>query len=431
MTSVKELEPAGTLPPGVRGAQRGELLLSIDELALAAPWASGACGVRIKWWGEPGDGTVLLPSQPGCAPQTPTGYAISCGPEQLARYLADMRVLVLDVLDLAAPAPHALGHAYLHLSEAHFGAPLCETLAVYTEAEEELAQLRVSLLVRFAPGAGASLNSSVELPSRLPHRLSSRPLSGSVRDSFVLNEKRAMFDASHKLPMLGRESPAPFESPGGTLQPLEEALPPVASGRETPVDGMMAVEAPEPVSPFSAAVAAADAAAAAADATAAIADAAAAAVAAADAVAAARRAPPKEEARQAPPHGVAAAAADRRRATSGVVGADGGGDAVVGGRADAVAAGPRRHAAQGPRDAARAEGKRRSDAAPPRPLVRRPRPRPPPPRLDARRPRRPPEAAPARADDRRRRRRRGGVGVRGGGDGARLRSHRRRAGRVC
>ena len=136
MTSVKELEPAGTLPPGVRGAQRGELLLSIDELALAAPWASGACGVRIKWWGEPGDGTVLLPSQPGCAPQTPTGYAISCGPEQLARYLADMRVLVLDVLDLAAPAPHALGHAYLHLSEAQFGAPLCETLAVYTEAEE-------------------------------------------------------------------------------------------------------------------------------------------------------------------------------------------------------------------------------------------------------------------------------------------------------
>ena len=274
MSGVKELEPAGTLPPGVRGAQRGELLLSIDELALAAPWASGACGVRIKWWGEPGDGTVLLPSQPGCAPQTPTGYAINCGPEQLARYLADMRVLVLDVLDLAAPAPHALGHAYLHLSEAHFGAPLCETLAVYTEAEEELAQLRVSLLVRFAPGAGASLNSSVELPSRLPHRLSSRPLSGSVRDSFVLNEKRAMFDASHKLPMLGRESPAPFESPGGTLQPLEEALPPVASGRETPVDGMMAVEAPEPVSPFSAAVAAADAAAAAADATAAIADAA-------------------------------------------------------------------------------------------------------------------------------------------------------------
>ena len=303
MTSVKELEPAGTLPPGVRGAQRGELLLSIDELALAAPWASGACGVRIKWWGEPGDGTVLLPSQPGCAPQTPTGYAISCGPEQLARYLADMRVLVLDVLDLAAPAPHALGHAYLHLSEAQFGAPLCETLAVYTEAEEELAQLRVSLLVRFAPGAGASLNSSVELPSRLPHRLSSRPLSGSVRDSFVLNEKRAMFDASHKLPMLGRESPAPFESPGGTLQPLEEALPPVASGRETPVDGMMAVEAPEPVSPFSAAVAAADAAAAAADATAAIADAA-----AADASPPPTPSPPpaaaaaEEEARQAPPH---------------------------------------------------------------------------------------------------------------------------------
>ena len=45
MSGVKELEPAGTLPPGVRGAQRGELLLSIDELALAAPWASGACGV--------------------------------------------------------------------------------------------------------------------------------------------------------------------------------------------------------------------------------------------------------------------------------------------------------------------------------------------------------------------------------------------------
>ena len=42
---------------------------------------------------------MLLPSQPGCAPQTPTGYAISCGPEQLARYLALLRM---------AGSPHSL-----------------------------------------------------------------------------------------------------------------------------------------------------------------------------------------------------------------------------------------------------------------------------------------------------------------------------------
>ena len=70
------------------------------------------CCVRVKWWGEPQDGMLLWPqpaerSTPfssGRRGATTAAYAITCGPQQLAKYLGDMRTLVLDVLLLTGAA---------------------------------------------------------------------------------------------------------------------------------------------------------------------------------------------------------------------------------------------------------------------------------------------------------------------------------------
>ena len=103
-------------------ARRGQLTLSLewDPDSWTGPlWANH---VRVKWWGEPGDGRLLWcapaapPHQSTCLERLCTSrarrpahsdegedgsatlrYDIACGPQQLAKYLADMRMLVLNL----------------------------------------------------------------------------------------------------------------------------------------------------------------------------------------------------------------------------------------------------------------------------------------------------------------------------------------------
>ena len=104
-------------------ARRGQLTLTLEwdlDSRTAPLWANH---VRVKWWGEPGDGRLLwcasaapphrsnrlrttLHCRP-CARRPAHGddgddsatlrYDIACGPQQLAKYLADMRMLVLNL----------------------------------------------------------------------------------------------------------------------------------------------------------------------------------------------------------------------------------------------------------------------------------------------------------------------------------------------
>ena len=103
-------------------ARRGQLTLSLewDPDSWTGPlWANH---MRVKWWGEPGDGRLLWcalaapPHQSTCLERLCTSrarrpahsdegedgsatlrYDIACGPQQLAKYLADMRMLVLNL----------------------------------------------------------------------------------------------------------------------------------------------------------------------------------------------------------------------------------------------------------------------------------------------------------------------------------------------
>ena len=153
-----------SLPPGVLGDVCGEVILTVSDVI----WTNGVdhpCCVCAKWWGEPGDGVLLWPavtsehgSTPAPDPEATTAtYAVASGPEQLARYMSDMRVLVLDVFSAATDSPSRppLGHAYLHLGLAHFETEFRERLAVYDAADAEVGKLDVSLVVRFAAAVGA------------------------------------------------------------------------------------------------------------------------------------------------------------------------------------------------------------------------------------------------------------------------------------
>lgn len=149
--------------------------------------------MRIKWWGEANDGCILrcvrggLPSSRR-APVTlirtltlipnankhltltlfalrPTDaaepaldatatYHINCSREQLAKYLNDMRVLVIDLISEAPEGPalaHVHGHAYLHLAMLSFDQLCSLELSVYDEYSLEIARVRVNVHIDFSP----------------------------------------------------------------------------------------------------------------------------------------------------------------------------------------------------------------------------------------------------------------------------------------
>ena len=138
-----------TLPPGVLGESRGSLTLMLSEIAFSTPKSSaaskskpplrGEACVRIKWWGEASEGVVLYPPTAntqalpasGRRGSTTAAYSIACGPQQLARYLMDMRTLVLDIHP--APGPSCSGYGAASSSASPSGSlapPLGQALSL-------------------------------------------------------------------------------------------------------------------------------------------------------------------------------------------------------------------------------------------------------------------------------------------------------------
>ncbi|NWT21425.1 C2CD3 protein, partial [Vireo altiloquus] len=142
---------AGTsLPPLVQGPPRCFLRCTVSRVLWAAPQPPAE--VRLRWWGETSGGTVFQPaSRPGQpAGRTSARFAVRCGPRQLAAYLADMGVLVLEVLTRLDHLP--LGRAQItklsRLSPSH---PIKGSFAVVSPTSEKLGELQVSLVLEPLP----------------------------------------------------------------------------------------------------------------------------------------------------------------------------------------------------------------------------------------------------------------------------------------
>ncbi|XP_056350914.1 C2 domain-containing protein 3 isoform X3 [Oenanthe melanoleuca] len=141
---------ATSLPPLVRGPPRCFLRCTVPRVQWAAPQPPAV--VRLRWWGESSGGTVLQPAGRAGQPagRTSARFAVRCGPRQLAAYLADMGVLVLEVLTKLDHLP--LGRAQItELSQLSPSHPIKGSFAVLSPTSEKLGELQVSLVLEPLP----------------------------------------------------------------------------------------------------------------------------------------------------------------------------------------------------------------------------------------------------------------------------------------
>uniref|UniRef100_A0A8C3U2N8 C2 domain containing 3 centriole elongation regulator n=1 Tax=Catharus ustulatus TaxID=91951 RepID=A0A8C3U2N8_CATUS len=140
---------ATSLPPLVQGPPRCFLRCTVPRVQWAAPQPPAV--VRLRWWGETAGGTVLQPAGTALRPagkalhpagRTWARFAVRCGPRQLAAYLADMGVLVLEVLTKLDHLP--LGKAQItelaQLSPSH---PIKGSFPVVSPTSDKLGELQV------------------------------------------------------------------------------------------------------------------------------------------------------------------------------------------------------------------------------------------------------------------------------------------------
>ncbi|KAL2305581.1 hypothetical protein Nmel_003462 [Mimus melanotis] len=141
---------ASSLPPLVQGPPRCFLRCTVPRVLWAAPQPPAV--VRLRWWGETSGGTVLQPAGRAGQPagRTSARFAVRCGPRQLAAYLADMGVLVLEVLTKLDHLP--LGRAQItKLSQLSPSHPIKGSFAVVSPTSEKLGELQVSLVLEPLP----------------------------------------------------------------------------------------------------------------------------------------------------------------------------------------------------------------------------------------------------------------------------------------
>ena len=146
-----------SLPPLVEGEAKGELVVSVARLQWLSPrGAPRAPRLRIKWWGEPGDGSVMpLGGDSGgaagaaAAAAAAASFPVVCGPKLLTRYLRDAGSLPLAVEDAATG--RVVASATLGLAAARAAHPLSATLPLLGGRGQVLGQLDARLEARYGP----------------------------------------------------------------------------------------------------------------------------------------------------------------------------------------------------------------------------------------------------------------------------------------
>uniref|UniRef100_A0A8C2T1H1 C2 domain containing 3 centriole elongation regulator n=1 Tax=Coturnix japonica TaxID=93934 RepID=A0A8C2T1H1_COTJA len=140
--------PASTsLPPLVEGPPRCVLCCTVGRIVwTASKPPSTTVLVRLRWWGETSDGTVFQPTtKPGQA-EASSRYDVRCGPRQLAAYLTDMGMLVLEVLTKPDRLP--VGRVQItELSQLSPSHPISGFFTIVSPTADKLGELQVFLMM--------------------------------------------------------------------------------------------------------------------------------------------------------------------------------------------------------------------------------------------------------------------------------------------
>ncbi|XP_066846148.1 C2 domain-containing protein 3 isoform X2 [Anser cygnoides] len=185
-----EVAASTSLPPLVRGPARCFLRCTLGPVLWAGPAPPASALVRLRWWGETSGGTVLKVGGPGGQGAASTRFAVRCGPRQLAAYLTDMGVLVLEVMTKLDHLP--TGRVQItqlpQLSPSH---PIGGFFTILSPTAEELGELQVSLVLEPlsethgtgspVPAPEGSLDTAPAQGSSKPRSLAPSPQSERTR----------------------------------------------------------------------------------------------------------------------------------------------------------------------------------------------------------------------------------------------------------
>ncbi|OWF51153.1 C2 domain-containing protein 3-like [Mizuhopecten yessoensis] len=153
------------LPPQVDGQLRCFCRLTIDQIHWHSPNPPDVAHVRVKWWGEDGDGGLFRPLNVKKGDKGPAKvtarYPVRSGPRQFASYLVDMGSLVVEIL--SGPTMIPVGQAEITqiglLSNVR---PIDGLYPVLSPREEKLAEIHASLVLE---SLMASYDSTGSIPT--------------------------------------------------------------------------------------------------------------------------------------------------------------------------------------------------------------------------------------------------------------------------
>ncbi|CAL1526799.1 unnamed protein product, partial [Lymnaea stagnalis] len=138
------------LPPQVDGQIRCFCKLTISQVVWTVPRPPDLALVRVKWWGEEGDGAFFRPvdakkgNKLEC--RTTARYPVRSGPCQFATYLTDMDKLTLDLM--TSPKSEVIGQANItQVGQLTNTRPVNGIFPVISATGQKLANLHVSLVL--------------------------------------------------------------------------------------------------------------------------------------------------------------------------------------------------------------------------------------------------------------------------------------------
>ncbi|XP_059149560.1 C2 domain-containing protein 3-like [Physella acuta] len=138
------------LPPQVDGQIRCFCKVSVSQVIWTITKPPQSTLVRIRWWGEQGDGSIFRPldvkkgTKSEC--KTTARYPVRSGPHQFATYLADMGKLSLDVL--TSPNSEVIGQANVtEIVQLSNTRPINGFFPVISPSGQKLANVQVAVVL--------------------------------------------------------------------------------------------------------------------------------------------------------------------------------------------------------------------------------------------------------------------------------------------
>ncbi|XP_031563486.1 C2 domain-containing protein 3-like [Actinia tenebrosa] len=107
----EQVSVSTSLPPSVEGQIRCFLTVSVSKFTWTVEKHPDGVSIRIRWWGEQGEGALLRPLIKGQAKLnvksrwTSVRYPVCSGPKQFAAYLNDMGSLVVETVHTSTQIP--------------------------------------------------------------------------------------------------------------------------------------------------------------------------------------------------------------------------------------------------------------------------------------------------------------------------------------